>query len=171
MQRFKGVAILAMVLAVLTGCGESEPLTLSEEHAKYIGVWQHILEKRTDTRMDVDNMQLVILPDGSASFRQCFITMTSTDGSRRSSSKRVNFPDAYITAVEDGEITIEQSQEVPLFGNIALDYDLVVSIEPYEEDGRVYMEVEETLLTRLNNEEINSQTDWVCPELEDDDEF
>ena len=45
------------------------------------------------------------------------------------------------------------------------------SIEPYEADGRIYMEVEETLLTRLTNEEINSQTDWVCPELEDDDEF
>lgn len=171
MSRIRDAALYALALAVIAGCGKSDPIALTEVHSKYIGVWQHLYEDRTDSSWDVNNMLLVIYPDSSAAFMQCFIAQTFSERSNRSRTKSVSMPDAYVTAIEDGEITLEQEQEVPIFGSISFDYDLVVSIEPYEEDGRIYMEVEETRLTRLNNDEINSQTAWQCPELEDDDEF
>lgn len=163
--------LILLPFVVVSGCGKSDPITLTETHSQYIGVWQTLYEQRTDSSWDVNNMLLVIYPDSTAAFRQCFISQTFNERSKRSRSKSVSMPDAYITEIADGEITLEQEQEVPIFGSVSFDYDLVVSIEPYDENGRTYMEVEETLLTRLNNDEINSQTAWECPELEDDDDF
>lgn len=163
--------LILMVLGTLVGCGKDEPVQLTESQARYVGVWQHVYESETETSLDIDNMLLVIDPDSAATFRQCFISKTFTANSSRSSSRRISIPDAYVSEISADEITLEQEADMGFLGSFGLSYDLEIEKDPYADNGRIYMVVEETVLKKLEGDEIGTLTGWVCPEDEDDDDF
>jgi hypothetical protein len=162
---------ILLVLGTLAGCGTDEPVQLTESQARYVGVWQHVYESETATSLDIDNMLLVINPDSTAVFRQCSISKTFSSNSTRSSSRRVTMPDAYVIEISGDEISLEQEADLGFLGSYGISYDVDIERDPYEDNGRIYMVAEETVLQKLEGDEIGTLTGWVCPEDEDDDDF
>ena len=50
-----------------------------------------------------------------------------------------------------------------------MNYDLEITRGPYLENGHWYMGIDNTLLKKLEGSEISTQTEWKCPETDEED--
>ena len=71
-----------------------------------------------------------------------------------------------IIELTNSEITLEQEAEFLSIGSVFISYDLAITKVPYQENGRWYMEIENTLLEKLEDSETSTQTTWECPKTD-----
>ena len=158
-----------LVFVFLIGCSKSEPIKFTESQGQYIGVWQFLYESRTESGFDIKNILLKINADSTAVFRQCIVSRTVSEKSTSSSMRKVSMPNAIIVGLADNEITLEQGVDFLSIGAINLNYDLEITKAPYLENGHWYMGIDNTLLRKLEGSKISTQTEWVCPETDEED--
>jgi hypothetical protein len=158
-----------LVSVFLIGCSKGEPIKFTESQDRYIGAWQFLYESRTESGFDIKNILLKINADSTAVYRQCIVSKTVSEGSTSSSVRNVSMPSAIIVGLLDNEIILEQGADFLSLGSINLNYDLEITKEPYLENGHWYMGIDNTLLKKLEGSEIGTQTEWECPETEEED--
>ena len=156
---------MLFIIVLLSSCGKNEPIQITESQQQYVGVWQYLYESKTENSLDVKNILLAIYSDSTAVYRQCIVSKTETVGENSSSSSRsannVSLPTAYITALTKSKITLEQE-----VGPVSFDYDITINKVPYVENGRWFIDIEDTKLTKLEGSEIDELTSWECPETD-----
>jgi hypothetical protein len=160
---------LLLVFVFLLGCNKSEPIKFTESQGQYIGVWQFLYESRTESGFDIKNILLEINADSTAVYRQCIVSKTVSEKSTSSSMRKVSMPNAIIVGLADNEITLEQGEDFLPIGVINMNYDLEITKGPYLENGHWYMGIDNTLLKKLEGSEISTQTEWECPETDEED--
>ena len=157
-----------LIFVFLIGCSKSEPIKFTKSLNQYVGVWQILYKLQTKNSLDIRNILLVINADSTAVYRQCIISKTVSENSSSSSSVRnVSILNAMIIGLTNNEITLELETENLFIGTIFFDYDLAITKVPYLENGRWYMEIDNTLLEKLDSDEISTKTTWECPKMDD----
>jgi len=157
--------LLLSSLVILTACEDVKPVQLPDSKSQYIGVWQYFYESRLKGHT-LNATLLALNSDGSVIYKDCsyskieIISDNTTSSSSKSSSTVL--PSAIITEFSKDKISIQQKIWIT-----SLDFDLIINTQPYQKDGRWYMKIDNTLMTKLNNDEINKLTSWVCPENEE----
>ncbi|MDH3376253.1 MAG: hypothetical protein OER87_00970 [Gammaproteobacteria bacterium] len=73
-----------------------------------------------------------------------------------------------IVGLSNKELTLEQEAEFLFIGPIYINYDLAITKAPYLENGHWYMEIDNTLLEKLEGSETSMQTSWECPKIDDE---
>jgi len=157
-----------LIFVFLIGCSKSEPIKFTESLNQYVGVWQILYKLQTTNSLDIRNILLVLNADSTAIYRQCIISKTvSENSSSRSSVRNVSMLNAIVIGLTKTEITLEQETENLFLGTIFFNYDLAITRVPYLENGRWYMEIDNTLLRKLDGDEISTKTTWECPKMDD----
>ena len=121
-------------------------------------------ESETENSFDIKKILLVINADSSAVYRQCIISKTvSENTSSKSSVRNVNLPNSNIVGLSDNEIILEQEAEILSLGSMYFTYDLAITKGPFLENGLWYMEIDNTLLEKLEGNTVSTQIAWECP--------
>jgi len=155
--------LIVTISWILYGCSDTTPVPLTEENRQYIGVWQLRIEEATDSSLRIDNMLLAVNTDSTAVYRRCEVNKSKSKNSSSSSSYSVNFPEAVVTNISQGSITVAQK-----LGWFGFDSDLVIDKAPYQEGQQWYVDIEGKRLARLSNLEIETMTNWSCPSSDDE---
>jgi hypothetical protein len=159
--------IVLCIFACLMGCSKGEPIKITEPQKKYIGTWQFLSEHKTENSLDFKNTFLAINADSTAVYAECTVSksksVSGNSNSSRSSSKSVSLPSAIIIALTDSRITLQQEAWILNF-----DYDLAITQAPYLESGRWYMGIDNTLLTKLDENELGEFALKECPDKDDE---
>ncbi len=159
-------SINAVVIALLlTGCSDGTPMKITDQHKQYLGVWQKRYEDIGENSINIDNVLLAINSDGTAVYRKCEVNETKTENSKSRSSSSTSFPSAVVTHIAENKIILVQ--EVGWFG---FDEELNIDKAPYQENGNWFIDVEGKKLAKLDGREIRSETDWECPDDDDEEE-
>ena len=159
---------LLLVFIFLIGCSKSEPIKFTASQDQYIGVWQFLYESKTKSSLDIKNILLVINADSTAVYRQCIVSKSVSENSTNSSMRNISIPNANIVGLVNNEITLAQESDFLNIGTISFNYDLVITKDPYLEDGRWYMGIENTLLKKLDDSETSARPEWECPEFNEE---
>lgn len=150
----------------LSACEDSKPIKIPESKSQYFGVWQYFYESRIKG-YDLQATLLAINSDSSVIYKDCSYSKTQIISNKinSSSSRGSNtvLPSAFITELSKDKLSIQQEVWIT-----SLDFDLIINKEPYQQDGRWYMEIDDTVLTKLRRHEINKLTSWVCPDNDKD---
>ena len=124
-------------------------------------------EIKTENSLDFKNMLLAINSDSTAVYSKCFVSKSISRGehtsSSRSSSVSVSLPSAALIELTDSALTLQQ--EMLIFN---FKYELAVTKAPYRENGRWYIGIDDTLLTKLEGDELNGFTLPECPNKDDE---
>ena len=156
------------IFVFLIACSKSEPIKVTKSLNQYVGVWQTLYKLQTKNSLDIRNILLVINADSTAVYRQCIISKTASENSSsRSSVRNVSMLNAIIIGLTNNEITLEQETENLFIGTFFINYDLPITRVPYLENDRWYMEIDNTLLRKLDGDEISTKTTWECPKMDD----
>jgi len=159
--------LLYISIIFLTACENSKPIKVPNSKSQYFGVWQYFYESRLKGH-DLNATLLAINSNSSVIYKDCSYSKTEVISNKSTSSssrsKSTVLPSAFITKFSNKKLSIQQEIWIT-----SLDFELIINKEPYQEDGRWYMEIDGTLLTKLRENEINKMTSWVCPDNEDED--
>jgi len=165
---FKSLLLSSLVFltaCILAACEDIKPVKVPDSKSQYFGVWQYLFESRLKGHT-LNATLLAINSDSSVIYKDCSYNKTEIiSDNTTSSSSRSNstvLPSAIITEFSKNKISIQQKIWIT-----SLDFDLIINTEPYQKDGKWYMRIDDTLLTKLNNNEINKLTSWVCPDNEE----
>jgi hypothetical protein len=161
---YKNISAL-MIAFLLSGCSDGTPMKITHEHKKYVGVWQQRYENAGENALHIDNMLLAINSDGTAVLRACEVDEKKTKNSKTRSRYAINFPAAAVTEISQNKITLVQ--EAGWFG---FEEELAVDKAPYRESEKWYIGIKGKRLVKLGQQEIDSETDWDCPDDDEDDE-
>lgn len=154
--------LLLSSIIILTACEDTKAIKVPDSKSHYLGVWQYFYESKLKGHT-LNATLLVIETDSSVIYKSCAYSKTEiiSDNTKSSSqrSKSTVLPSAIITEFSKDKITIQQKIWIS-----SIDVDLLITSEPYQKQGRWYMEIDDMLLSKLNNDEINRLTSWVCPD-------
>lgn len=158
--------LLLTSLIILTGCEDAKPVKVPDSKSQYFGVWQYYNESRLKGHT-LNATLLAINSDSSVIYKDCSYSKTETISNNTNSSSSTSnstvLPSAIITEFSQDKISIQQKVWIT-----SLDFDLIINTEPYQKNGRWYMTIDDTLLTKLKNNEINASTSWVCPDNDEE---
>lgn len=146
----------------MTGYSEVIPINISELQKNYIGAWHYAHEIETNTRFDVKNIVLSLQSDSTAIYKTCSVIVEKESVMKSSSANSVHLSTAIITQLSDTHISLVQET-----GIINLDYDLVITKEPFKENNNWYVEVDNVLLSKQDNSSLTHLTELDCPDAED----
>jgi hypothetical protein len=138
-----------------------------DSQKQYIGVWLFLYESKTNSSVDIKNILLVINADSTAVYKQCIVSKTVDENSTKSSTRNISIPNANIVGLVNSEITLAQESEFLHMRAISFNYDLEITKDPYPENGHWYMGIENTLLKKLEDSETGLETEWNCPEIDE----